>query len=489
MNYYNLLKLPVDATPAEIRAAYFEAAKRFHPDVNPDKDAEKIFTQAKEAYEVLSVAEKRKSYDYSLPPGTLKPAEINLKAYFSKTGIPKMDEPQLFYALLEMECSRPIVKSDLPPIHICLIIDRSTSMAGERMDMVRSNIVDLLGKMRKKDTLGIVSFSDRAEVVVSPAAVTEPHLLKNMLFKIQPNGATEIFQGLEMGYQVMRQATLENESKHLILITDGHTYGDEEACLELAAKAWAEGFSISSFGIGHEWNDNFLDKLSTAGGGNAIFVKNGSDLSRYIVEKMNSFNISYAHKVEFHFEVGDDVELRYIFRIQPELSPLMGKSPVPVGTIGFGNKTSLILEFKVPPVPKNVSEFELIRGKILMEVPSNPIPYSRYDINLSLPIKDHNLGEKPPTNILQAMSRLTLYRLQERAQTEVKGGNYHQAARHLQYLATHLLSQGDRELARTVLMEAEHIQRTHQFSKEGDKKIKYGTRALLLLPEPEGSDS
>jgi Ca-activated chloride channel family protein len=96
-----------------------------------------------------------------------------------------------------------------------------------------------------------------------------------------------------------------------------------------------------------------------------------------------------------------------------------------------------------------------------------------------------SLKEKPPTSILQAMSKLTLYRLQERARSEVQGGNYNQATRHLQHLATHLLSQGNRELARTVLMEADHIQRAHQFSKEGDKRIKYGTRALLMLPIPE----
>jgi Ca-activated chloride channel homolog len=52
-------------------------------------------------------------------------------------------------------------------------------------------------------------------------------------------------------------------------------------------------------------------------------------------------------------------------------------------------------------------------------------------------------------------------------------------------LATHLLAVGDRELAHTVLVETEHIQQSHRFSQEGDKRIKYGTRALLLLPGPE----
>jgi Ca-activated chloride channel family protein len=90
--------------------------------------------------------------------------------------------------------------------------------------------------------------------------------------------------------------------------------------------------------------------------------------------------------------------------------------------------------------------------------------------------------EQPPQAILQCMSRLTLYRMQERARAEVAAGEMIRATRHLQHLATHLLSQGERELAQAVLMEADSINKTHTFSKEGDKKIKYGTRALMLPP-------
>jgi len=87
------------------------------------------------------------------------------------------------------------------------------------------------------------------------------------------------------------------------------------------------------------------------------------------------------------------------------------------------------------------------------------------------------------------MSRLTLYRLQERARQEVEAGSVQKATKHLQYLATHLLAQGDRELAHTVLVEAEHIQQSRRFSKDGDKRIKYGTRGLLLPSGLEGGKS
>ena len=59
-------------------------------------------------------------------------------------------------------------------------------------------------------------------------------------------------------------------------------------------------------------------------------------------------------------------------------------------------------------------------------------------------------------------------------------GNIGGATRHLQYLATHLIQEGNHELAHCVLQESEQIQRNQAYSKDGDKRIKYGTRALLL---------
>lgn len=90
-----------------------------------------------------------------------------------------------------------------------------------------------------------------------------------------------------------------------------------------------------------------------------------------------------------------------------------------------------------------------------------------------------------PAPIVHALSQLTLYRMQEKAKDELEKGDTVKASRHLQYLATHLLSRGERALAHEVLKEADHIQRSSSFSEEGDKRIKYGTRSLLLPPGPE----
>lgn len=488
-SYYHILEIPFNASAEDIRAAYFEAARRYHPDVNPDPNARQKFVQIQEAYETLSNVKKRAAYDEQLPPDLKEVPDVGISITYGRSNITILDESQLFYILLELDTPKEPDPKDLPPIHVCLVLDRSNSMRGERIEMVRANVSQLARKLRSKDRLSIVAFSDRAEVVMPPRELDEPNAVELVLNKLQVGGATEIFQGLSMGLDIVQRFTRDTMIKQLILITDGHTYGDEPDCIELANRARLEGIAINALGIGDEWNDVFLDQLASISGGNAVYINRSEDLTQFIENKVRSISVSYARKVEWFANIEEDIELRYVFRIHPDITPLGNESPIPLGTIEYGKKTSIILEFKLPPVNGTVSEMTMLKGTINMQIPSLSNPFARYPITLSRQVREGWQAEKPPTAVLQAMSKITLYRLQEKARQEVQAGNIPKATRHLQHLATHLLAQGDRELAKTVLVEADHIQRTHSFSKEGDKKIKYGTRALFLLPSPSGRNS
>jgi hypothetical protein len=75
-----------------------------------------------------------------------------------------------------------------------------------------------------------------------------------------------------------------------------------------------------------------------------------------------------------------------------------------------------------------------------------------------------------------------LYRMQEKAREEINHGRIETATRHLQNLASNLLSQGERSLAQTILLEVNHLKNKNALSSEGSKKMTYGTRALLNAP-------
>jgi len=78
-DYYQILGLSRNASPDEVRKAYRQMAKKYHPDANPDnKQAEERFKEATEAYEVLRDPEKRAAYDQFGMAG--------VKGGFSSTG-------------------------------------------------------------------------------------------------------------------------------------------------------------------------------------------------------------------------------------------------------------------------------------------------------------------------------------------------------------------------------------------------------------------
>jgi Ca-activated chloride channel family protein len=395
-----------------------------------------------------------------------------------------MEEPQLVYALVDLVCTEDLNKNTLPPCHVCLVLDRSTSMQGARMDMVKSSALTLLQQLRSQDFLSVVAFSDRAEVIIPPTRASNLSKSDHRVSLLQTGGGTEILQGLIQGVAQLR-LTDSSHIRHLILLTDGNTYGDEQGCIDLTKEAAAEGISISVLGIGHEWNDDLMDQIAGLGGGNAILVNTPRDLDNFMVQKFSDLESTYARSLRFDFETAPELVINYAFRLSPYIGPLDKNNPITLGDIQHRKSISFILEFMVPPLFKEAEQFALARGMVWMDIPGVTSVRPRLLLDLHRPVQANPGPQVPPTVIVEAMSKLTLYRLQEKIRLEVGDGQIDKATKHLHYLATHLLSQGDRELAHTILIEAEHIQQSRRFSGEGVKRIKYGTRSLLLPPGPE----
>jgi Ca-activated chloride channel homolog len=487
-DYYSLLGLPRDANPEEIRRAYHNAARRLHPDVNLESGDTELFLDIQRAYDVLSDPQMRTRYDRTLPPLESPRPAVDVHLLYSRKTVPLIDEPQLVYALINLTAPKSDALSKNSALNVCLVLDRSTSMQSERMDIVKNTAIEIVRQLRPGDILSIVAFSDRAEVIVPADRRLDRSTIETKIQMIQSGGATEIFRGLEAGYLELRQNHNKKFINHIILLTDGRTYGDEAHCLKIADQAAARGIGISCLGIGEEWNDSFLDNLASRTGGTSMYISRASDIRRFLKEKFYGLSRTYADNVRFDFHSGKDVEIRYAFRLAPEISPLETTSPIQLGSIHLEGSLSVIFEFYVPPLPADTSQIALASGQIAMEIPSLLTPTSVTRLRLFRAVQSEPPPEPPPTGMLNALSRLTLYRIQERANVELSNGNLHVATQHLNNLATNLFAQGETELARSVLREAENIQHAGKISETGKKQIKYGTRALLLPASAEAFD-
>ncbi|MCC6567861.1 MAG: J domain-containing protein, partial [Anaerolineales bacterium] len=103
-DYYDLLGLSRDATPEEIKRAYFESAQKLHPDKNKVAGETEIFLNVQQAYETLSNATRRAQYDATLPPTAQTPSlPYEHKLIYSRRNLGKIDEPQMLYAMLDLD--------------------------------------------------------------------------------------------------------------------------------------------------------------------------------------------------------------------------------------------------------------------------------------------------------------------------------------------------------------------------------------------------
>jgi Ca-activated chloride channel family protein len=399
---------------------------------------------------------------------------------YSRSTVTIFEEAQLVYTLMDLSASKKYATQPTPPINICLIIDRSTSMHGVRLDTVKTAAIELVRQLKSNDIISIVTFSDRAEVLVPAGYRSDNNVIENQIRMMRAGGGTEIFQGLEAGYEEVRRSLNKTLINHIILLTDGRTYGDEDQCLALADKAASSGVRITGLGMGTDWNDVFLDELTARTGGSSFYISRISDIRQFLQEKFNNLNQVFAERVSMEVRSGSGVQLKSIFRLQPDSVDLPVRSSVRLGSIPKNKKLSLLLEFIVSPISKDTKRLILATGEISLVLPFNPSLITKIPISLTRLTGESPSTELPPRPIFQALSQITLYRMQERARQEVSEGKILEAGKRLQRLATQLLALGARELAQTAIVEAERIQQTHLLSAEGEKRMKYGTRSLLL---------
>lgn len=479
-DFYAILGVTRDASQGEIKRAYLEAAQRLHPDKNKAIGETEIFLEIQQAYETLSNPDHRKKYDATLPKEEAPSLPFKHKILYSRPNLVRMDEPQMLYILLEIAPQEISGEIPPPPLNVALVLDRSTSMKDEKMDVLKNAAIKVMRNLRSQDIFSVVTFSDRADVLIPASYPYDKRKLESRIQMLQPSGGTEIYQGLRAAYDEIQRNIGQEHIDHIILLTDGHTYGDDQQCIDLAKQAAKQGIGISAMGIGKEWNDEFLDTLAKRTGGSSRYIARTEDIQNFLVDKFESLARTLADDVVLEIKPTTGAEMAYAFRTQPETGPLPMEESIHLGPLLQDSTLNVLFEYRIDGSMTNQDVVYLQRGQLKLSIATMPTPLPPLKIDFMREVKDEAGKEPPPAKIIQSLGKLTLYRMQEKAHLEVEQGQFELASQHMKNLATSLLAQGERSLARTALIEAENIAKMQSFSEEGSKEIKYGTRSLIM---------
>lgn len=480
-DYYRVLGVPRNATTDQLRRAYRQAALKLHPDRNENPGDTELFLSISQAYETLIDEQARAAYDKQLAEeeSTLAAeSALEVSIQQSRRAILRLNEPQVHYLLLDIVPRRKLAHIR-PPVNLAIVIDRSTSMRGQRLDSVRSATLEILKSLLPQDRAAVIAFSDRADLIVSPDQAADLSTARARLSLLQADGGTEILQGLQLGLHQLDVSFTREGVNHLILLTDGRTYGDEDACLQLATQVSDQGITINAVGIGSDWSDRFLDDLTGRTGGNVLFLDTPQSITELLEGIFDKLSKVVASRMRLDGSLSQYVDLRSSFRLQPEPMVLGDSLPLALGNMISDGAIRVLMEFVVHPVGQGdelaLAHFDISGDLLGEEARTQVLP-----VDVTHPVSEEPDTEPPPPDIIEALSAVALYQMQDMARHEAELGQSTQAARRLENLATQLLATGQKDLAKAALNEAENLAHARRITNEGEKVLKYGTRALLL---------
>ncbi|HEY4688461.1 MAG TPA: VWA domain-containing protein [Anaerolineae bacterium] len=479
---YEILGVPQNAPPEEIKRAYRVLARQYHPDAqNTPAGTSVLFRQVQEAYEVLSDSQRRSAYDRQIGEAGLSlDALFSLNVQVSREMLPIISEEQVLYALFDIKAAKAISKAQRLPLNLCLVIDRSTSMQGPRLEQVKAAAHQLIDSLSESDSLAVISFSDRAEVVWPSQSVGDAIRAKSRVSAIQASGGTEILQGLNLGMEELEKHRRAQSVNHLILLTDGQTYGDEEKCLELALEAKRRNVGISAMGIGEDWNDQLLDAIASRSGGASHYIASVADVQAIMKERLQGLTALYGDDLRLTLRFSDGVKLRNAFRLTPYIQRTEADGDALVlGTLQADASITGLLEIVV--AEQEPGKRRIVQLELSGNVPALDRKDERVRKNVSAAFSPDTPAQQPvPAHLLNALAKVTIFQMQESAWQSLEKGDVATATQRLEIMATRLLDLGEHQLARAALLEAGRLARSGHLSPGGQKTIKYGTRSLSL---------
>lgn len=156
--------------------------------------------------------------------------------------------------------------------NLVLALDTSGSMErGGAMAHLRAAALSIIDRMNEKDSLAIVTYSTSGSKLAVPSSGADRSAMKAAVSNIEAVGGTNLSEGLTLAFEAAKSAMRQGGVNRILLFSDGKpTVGETDggALLEMVRRSLPQGATMSTFGLGAEFNEELLTSMAEAAGGN-----------------------------------------------------------------------------------------------------------------------------------------------------------------------------------------------------------------------------
>lgn len=408
--------------------------------------------------------------------------EVTFQCLTDRPVYPAASAPQSLHLLMDIKPA-PSQTFERTPINLSLVIDRSGSMMGEKIDHVKKAVGHVLDHLGPDDFISLVLFNERSLVALPAQHIQDAGPLKARVDALKAEGGTSMSKGMQDGLNELKKHTGPTRISRMLLLTDGQTWEDEEDCKHLASEAKLNDIAVTALGVGEDWNETLLDAIARNSTGRADYIDTPDKIVTLFQDEVRQLQEVVVQGVKVSLRLSKGIEPRRIYRVIPDIIDLSHTALsdrdviVDVGALDKQHGQSLLIELTMPARP--AGRYRIAQAEIAYMIPgATPAnETARSDIVIALS-DDHTQTNQQAGHVMNIIERVKAYQLQAEAKEAMATGRLDTATQKLREAATRLLEMGEDDLAAAAKQEADNLEQKGQMTSSGTKKLQYGTRKL-----------
>jgi Ca-activated chloride channel family protein len=255
-------------------------------------------------------------------------------------------------AYLQLTIATPTIA--LPqrhPLNLAIVLDRSGSMGDEgKIDFAKKALWKLVDQLNSEDILSIVIYDDIVDVLRTAQPVgRNKYAIKHLIDEVYPRGSTNLGGGMVEGFRQVECNLGKEFVNRVVLLSDGlanQGVTDPGALDQIARKHRAKCISLTTMGVGLDYNENLMVGLAKNGGGNYYFIESPRSLASIMSREFNMLSCVVAQNASIELTLGHNVSFRDV--VGCEFHAQADRYVIPVGDLYSNENRDFTIELSVP---------------------------------------------------------------------------------------------------------------------------------------------